>query len=419
MNSIGPLAFPVAVRAAMARRDVVGTGVELLEAKMGFRAMLTLNKQPIGSMTPRGALDATADPALFREWSYCWPDSELAIVLGHAYAVVDVDTEDASPTAFDVPDSTWGEKTRRGHHWLVRLPLDRSARRAKLPNGHGDFITGDGAFVVMAPSADRWPLDIDAPILTLPTVSLLWEHITPRPPSHVYVGRMLSSHRNEADRVLGQLRAGKYGNDIADLFTGRWRRTHPEWSESERDFRLLDGATYFNRDPQVLAALLVGTGWVSDSRANPKADPGAYVVRTVANALAVRDRREAARLDSIRDRIAAGRLLLKTELRVSVRQTVLDVTGEKKDDITAVIIEFAAVDMIDAFRGDDGWVRLPVCDLSEMYGVHRQTVWRKLCRLNECGTIERRVVNRLSDKCHRKDSWIRLPKGGVSRVDGA
>ncbi len=102
--------WPAPVRAAMNDRDVLATGTAILEAGMGMKALLTIEKRPIARLTPHGVRDATADPRVLWEWWALWPETDLAVVLGDRFGVVDADRPDVDTGAWGVP-RTWSERT--------------------------------------------------------------------------------------------------------------------------------------------------------------------------------------------------------------------------------------------------------------------------------------------------------------------
>jgi len=302
--------WPAPARAAMQRRDALGTGVSLLESNLGFRALWTLDKRPISSLTPHGVADATGDPRVLAEWAICWPDCELAIVPGDRFAVVDLDDAASDPGAMGIPAGTWAERTKRGAHHFVSL--GHPGRKAKLPGAKGDFLTGNRAYVVMSPSPDRWPIDLDAPIRRLADDSSLLRASLPQLGTIPALGRITQAHRRDARRMIDGLNAApaEIARDARLLMAGI---IPPDGSPSEADFRLALMASYHTDCPAVVAAVLE-----SSRLSRPKwREHETYFSRTIGRAL-IRRQELASRgsfvshttQDSLRALIDAGNTLL-------------------------------------------------------------------------------------------------------------
>ncbi len=78
------------------------------------------------------------------------------------------------------------------------------------------------------------------------------------------------------------------------------------------------------------------------------------------------------------------------------------------DAVTAVLAFVAATEAGDEWAGEGGWVRVPMLDLAQVLGVHRQSMWRAVRRLKADGRIKTEVHRRRHDGEHRADRWIRL-----------
>lgn len=284
------------VQRAITNNDVTATGVELLNMGIGIRLLPVEpdDKKPIVSIVPHGVADATDDVRTWQQWLALAPDAGLGIVPGPEFAVLDDDRGDLDPVTFGVA-GTYCERSRRGKHYWMRVPHGRRLGRAKIPAG--DVLSGDRCYVVSAPTVPYCPVDLAAPILTLPADSPLWEVTLPgKTAGTAWSCSITARDYADAESVLQRLRSGRFAKAIDGLFTGEWRDSHPEWSESERDASLVFSGTHFLRDHprarEVLFALLWATGWPQDpARRHPKHNPAQYVAITVNNALEERQRR--------------------------------------------------------------------------------------------------------------------------------
>lgn len=255
-----PFTFSQSVRRGMAQRDPVATGVELLAMSAGFTAMwVNDDKKPYGSLTPEGVKDATRDPRVLREWSLLVPDSGLAVILPSDIACVDQD--DLNKPVDGLPSGTWAEATRRGEHHLVTLP-EPVVSRCQLPGGAGDFLAGPRSYVVLAPSRDRWPIDVDAPIKALDLSSTLWRAITEKLHRRaVWRAKARTTTHTSTDAedraviaLVKKLTKGQYGETVHLILEGRWQERYS--SRSEADFALAFMATHFSRDENTIAAMV-------------------------------------------------------------------------------------------------------------------------------------------------------------------
>ena len=105
--------------------------------------LLAGSKRPAGGA---GHLDATAEHV---------PVDNYGISLDNQFLVVDIDDPDKVPKEFrdrlsELP--TWNQKTRRGEHFLFKVPEGFKGTNAKLPGNSGDlkvhgYIVGPGSEV--------------------------------------------------------------------------------------------------------------------------------------------------------------------------------------------------------------------------------------------------------------------------------
>lgn len=118
-------------------------------------------KHPIGSLVPRGCLEATTDPQLIKEWWAVYPDANIGIATGDpsGVMVLDVDIDSGGDTTLDtleqrfgqLPD-TWAAWTGSGGaHFYFRMPgID--VRNSAGAVGPGIDVRGNGGYVVAPPS---------------------------------------------------------------------------------------------------------------------------------------------------------------------------------------------------------------------------------------------------------------------------
>jgi hypothetical protein len=398
MESIAaqPFCFPEPVQAAMAKRDPVATGAELLAMEAGFRALLVgEDKRPYGTLTPGGVHDATDDPFVLQQWANLFPDSSLAIVQPPWMATIDID--DPSVRVDGVPAGTWTERTTRGTHHLVGLPAPLLARR-RLPEGGGDVLVGPSTYVVFSPSAGRVPIDVAAPVLPLDPLSSLWREIAPTEFSTnsldtVQFSTITPEVERTARAVLNRLNAGTFGDTVAAILDGHRPERYPSRSEADLGLALL--ATHITRTLEVIVAVLMIAALKRDHT-----DFAYYCTLTATKALKTRsdlDRERHERLRSIL--MGAG----------YSRGSVYDVTSKgEMGDLASGIMRFASISVEDEFSRFGGWRRLPVEDMAVVYGCHRQTVWRQVRELSRAGTIDYDYITVKADTGPRKDSLVRL-----------
>ncbi len=117
-------------------------------------------KHPIGSLVPRGVLEASTDPAVIRSWWDKMPDANIGIATGKAsnLVVLDVDGRTGEATLADLEKKhgplppTWQVKTGKGRHLYFVYPKDaakvKSVARSKL----GLDVRADGGYVLAPPS---------------------------------------------------------------------------------------------------------------------------------------------------------------------------------------------------------------------------------------------------------------------------
>lgn len=417
------MSWSEAMKRAIVNGDTVSAGIELLRMNAGFRALPVdrETKAPIPFLTPRGVADATDDPVILQQWMALASDAGLGAVPGSNFAIIDDDTGNLGARAYGL-SGTFVERTRRGMHYWARLPESRHLKKSKLPDGAGDLICGHRAYVVMSPTPPYFPMDIDAPILTLPDNSPLWELAKPVCTSTWGI-RSAACDREEARDLDRRIRAhSMYREGYQRLHTRDWQRAMPKGadvSESGRDFFLVFEVSHFvknhQRAPEILYALLWDTGWPqSRNRANPKSDPPDYCSRTVLAALTARASKDAERLQQLADHhvlpISPG--FQEDAAPTTPARTVLDanlLSGGA--DLTSVIERFAASVEIDEFSRPLGWRRFPVMDVAEIFGYTREAVRKRMVAMERAGIIERRSVPYTHDGAIRRDTCIRLPRG--------
>lgn len=394
--------FSDGVIRGMTHGDVTATGCGLLEMDAGFRLVPTIDKRPIMPLADTtgdraGKRPETSDPAAWRQWLAVWPDAELSVAPGDRFAIVDDDTGDLDASTYGVGE-TFSEKTARGFHHWARLPDGRRLRRATLPGG--DLLTGTG-IVVMSPTPLYRPIDIDAPILTLPESSKLWELAAPRDTLATSTLRITAEDRQDAHDVVKQLRSSTaYAGQLRRILEGGWEARYP--SRSEADFALALAASHFLREHDRPGAVLAALLSAHSLKASTHSDPPQYLAVTVANVLALRANRDTSRLTHLTTLLIPA---FPTPNAHTVLDGTLGVAGWSLED---AIVRFAACGVGDEFSRGDGWRRFPVQDVAELVGVDRRTVTRCLQALEARGLIERNVVAFRHDGAVRRDSLIRL-----------
>jgi putative DNA primase/helicase len=149
-------------------------------------------KHPIGSLVPRGVLDATADQSTIKSWWRQVPDANIGIATGKPsnLVVLDVDGEAGEATLADLEKQhgqlppTWQVKTGKGRHLYFLYPKDvakvKSVARAKL----GVDVRADGGYVLGAPSlhqsGKRYAVVNNAAIADCPTWVVDYANGTPK-----------------------------------------------------------------------------------------------------------------------------------------------------------------------------------------------------------------------------------------------
>lgn len=190
-------------------------------------------------------------------------------------------------------------------------------------------------------------------------------------------------------------------------------------SPSEAEYRLALLASFHTARPEVVAAVLEAT-----SLSGPKwRNHPAYLDRTISKAmhrrghLAERALTTTSTTDSkIVSLIGTGKVrlagLLTTpetphcELMGHLR------SGESKTRVASAVLAFLATvrdaGVDSAFWRDEGWVRVPVCDLADLLACDRNTVARALRTLAAAGLTERRAVGGRVAGSPRADSlaWL-------------
>jgi hypothetical protein len=131
--------------------------------------------------TPRGCLDASADPNMIRHWWGLNPHYNLAIATGTASGifVLDIDGTDAEAELRKLEaehgplPSTAESITPRGRHLYFRMP-DAPVRNSAGKIAPGIDVRGDGGYVISPPSvgptgrAYAWSVDCAGAVAEAP-----------------------------------------------------------------------------------------------------------------------------------------------------------------------------------------------------------------------------------------------------------
>ncbi len=117
-------------------------------------------KHPVGSLVPRGVLDATVDPSTIKRWWTHMPSANIGIATGKPsnLVILDIDGEKGEATLAELERQhgplppTWQVKTGKGRHLYFLYPKDlakvKSVARVKL----GIDVRADGGYILGAPS---------------------------------------------------------------------------------------------------------------------------------------------------------------------------------------------------------------------------------------------------------------------------
>ena len=118
-------------------------------------------KHPIGSLVPRGVLNADTDPQMIREWWAVYPDANVGIATGDASGavVLDIDVKSGGEASLlnlerkfgQVPDTWTAETGGGGFHFYFRMPAV-DIRNSAGAVGPGIDVRGNGGYVIAPPS---------------------------------------------------------------------------------------------------------------------------------------------------------------------------------------------------------------------------------------------------------------------------
>jgi hypothetical protein len=149
----------------MAEREM-SISDQLLKARLAFarHGIPTIPlrhgaKEPLSSLAPRGAHDATADPDVIRQQCIAAPTANTGATLG-GFGVIDRDDRNGGQASlidlerrYGPLPRTWGVLTAGGEHAWYRLPAGVTIRGGNNRLGPGlDVKTGAGSYVVVPPS---------------------------------------------------------------------------------------------------------------------------------------------------------------------------------------------------------------------------------------------------------------------------
>ena len=231
-----------------------------------------VGKHPDTRLTPHGVRNATLDPSVAAQWFTCYPDYNLALVLGKGLAAVDVDPRHGGTLNADygLPTKTMTANTGGGgQHRLYRIRRDTHVTGYLLSNG-AELRTGNQA-VVIEKSRHRsggyyeW-LQLDATIAFLP-IGINETRAFAFPDETLYfTGSPISSPllpsivpAEEVARVRTALLRDKYRDQARVLLGGKWEDAgHP--SQSEAEYQLVLLLSRVTDDPAVWWAVLKSSG---------------------------------------------------------------------------------------------------------------------------------------------------------------
>jgi hypothetical protein len=180
--------------------------------------------------------------------------------------------------------------------------------------------------------------------------------------------------------------------DVRALLAGD---TSHHRSPSEADYNLALMASYWTREPSVIAAVL----WQSKLPRPKWRQHRAYLPHQIAAALA---RRETLAGDNKRDGVSYAQLGYAVGDRPKVEDAIL---------------RYLSCDS--RAENEAGYSRLPMGDLAILCGVHRNTVTNTLDRMERAGRIETDI--RVDHRNGRpvKSRWARFAAGDIARQEPA
>ena len=155
MTNAEPVALPIALRYAAAGQKVIPLHTATPKGcSCGKPSCHSIGKHP---RTPKGAYDASSDPAIIEAWFKRWPDANLGMTLD-GYVAIDVDPRHNGTETLELllqkhgalPD-TWTQRTGGGGlHYVFRA--DPKAKYAGHLGAGVDLKHGSGQFIVVEPS---------------------------------------------------------------------------------------------------------------------------------------------------------------------------------------------------------------------------------------------------------------------------
>jgi hypothetical protein len=164
-------------------------------------------KVPLGSLVPRGFLDASHDHAVIRDWWRREPKANIGIVTGAGHFVIDLDDTGAVAWFTNAcgrhggADRTLTVRTSRGFH--VFFACD-----AEVPNSTGRLapgvdVRGKGGYVVAAPSVHPsghvYAIARDVPVAEAP--QWLVDAAMPPPPQPMPAPGPMPAWRSEDTKL--------------------------------------------------------------------------------------------------------------------------------------------------------------------------------------------------------------------------
>lgn len=183
-----PVDPPAGFGAMLARRPLhdlhpVERARRLVEQGLSIIPLPPRSKEPAAKSSWIDAqVQARRIPVLLRELEPLGPDAGLAIICGIASGIVAVDLDDESAVQWakaNLPETPWRTKTRRGEHWLYRLPEAWAAPALPLPykgqlQSTGRYVVAPGS--IHPDSGEKYEAlgDWTAPKSTLPIFDNAW-----------------------------------------------------------------------------------------------------------------------------------------------------------------------------------------------------------------------------------------------------
>lgn len=376
-----------------------------------------------------GARTASDDSELVRDAFLEHPGANVGIAPDHHFVVLDIDPRNGgsleAAAALGLPVDGYRERSGSGGwHLPLVMPHGHHAERSTVL-GPGLELKAHGTYVISPHSrldgGGWYRPEVGRDVWWWGAIPKHWPHLdrlTEREAIAYTLESITDAHRREARRVSAMLMQApaRISHDAQALLAGI---VPPDASPSEADYRLALLASMHTTSPEVVAAVLEAS-----SLARPKwRKQPTYLGLTISKAM--RRRVEIAEtaqsnghtsISDVVSLIATGRAL-SAVFTATPETPTCELMGHlrfgwpKSRVVSAVMAFLVAVrdaGIDSAFWRDEGWLRVPVCDLAETLNCDHKTIARALTTLVTVGLIERRTVVTRVAGSPRADSLARL-----------